>query len=103
MAKRRGQCMCCGLETEIRELPCQNTSVCARCAMGILGGSITRWYVHCGEHECLRLRCACGREVICEGFTNTCACGRGYNWGGQPLAAQEGEGKDESMFGYPGD
>jgi len=31
------------------------------------------------------IRCACGRTVACEGFTNTCECGADYNWAGQRL------------------
>ena len=30
--------------------------------------------------------CICGRKVWCSGFTNTCECGREYNWAGQMLA-----------------
>ncbi len=44
-------------------------------------------------------RCHCGRHVILEGFTNTCACGRDYNSAGQELAprAQWGEETGESL------
>jgi len=44
-------------------------------------------------------RCYCGREVYLYGFTNTCECGRDYNWAGQLLAdrSQWGEETGESL------
>ena len=32
------------------------------------------------------IKCACGREVTCRVFTNTCDCGRDYNMSGSLLA-----------------
>jgi len=45
------------------------------------------------------IRCRCGREVKCSGFTNTCECGADYNWAGQRLAprSQWGEETGESV------
>ena len=40
------------------------------------------------------VRCACGREVQCEGFTSTCARGRDYNWAGQELAPRSQWGEE---------
>ena len=31
-------------------------------------------------------QCSCGMEVACVSFTNTCACGRDYSFGGSELA-----------------
>lgn len=39
-------------------------------------------------------RCVCGGEVWLEGFTNTCACGRDYNWNGDLLAPREQWGEE---------
>ena len=43
--------------------------------------------------------CRCGREVTLHGFTNTCQCGKDYNWAGQLLAprSQWGEETGESL------
>ena len=38
--------------------------------------------------------CPCGEEIELEGFTNTCDCGRDYNWAGQELAPREQWGED---------
>ena len=45
------------------------------------------------------IRCDCGEEVVCEHFTNTCSCGRDYNFSGQLLAprAQWGEETGEHL------
>jgi len=45
------------------------------------------------------IKCHCGREVVCEGFTNTCDCGADYNFAGQLLAnrSQWGEETGESL------
>jgi hypothetical protein len=44
-------------------------------------------------------RCHCGREVVLDGFTNTCRCGSDYNFAGQALAprSQWGEETGESL------
>lgn len=34
-------------------------------------------------------KCHCGRRVDLGGFTNTCDCGREYNWAGQELAPRD--------------
>lgn len=39
-------------------------------------------------------RCECGQEVRCSGFTNTCDCGRDYNWAGQLLAPRSQWGEE---------
>jgi hypothetical protein len=39
-------------------------------------------------------RCECGLEIHCAGFTNTCACGRDYNWNGSRLAPRDQWGED---------
>jgi hypothetical protein len=43
------------------------------------------------KHSCLCItprigRCECGEEIYLDGFTNSCDCGRMYNWAGQELA-----------------
>lgn len=45
------------------------------------------------------IKCHCGSEVVCEGFTNTCVCGADYNFAGQLLAprSQWGEETGESL------
>ena len=40
------------------------------------------------------IKCACGRKLWCEAFTNTCDCGRDYNWAGQELAPRECWGEE---------
>lgn len=44
-------------------------------------------------------KCACGREVILYGFTNTCECGADYNMSGQLLGPRSywGEETGESL------
>ena len=39
-------------------------------------------------------RCACGRLVLLDGFTNACACGRDYDSSGQLLAPREQWGEE---------
>lgn len=45
------------------------------------------------------VKCGCGQEVYCSGFTNTCECGADYNHAGQLLAprSQWGEETGESV------
>lgn len=45
------------------------------------------------------IKCHCGSEVVCDGFTNTCECGRDYNMSGDLLAprSQWGEDTGESL------
>lgn len=45
------------------------------------------------------IQCACGREVVCDSFTNTCDCDRDYNMSGQLLAPRShwGEETGESV------
>lgn len=40
-----------------------------------------------------RIKCSCGEEVNCISFTNTCDCGKDYNFAGDLLA-------DRSQWGY---
>lgn len=35
------------------------------------------------------VKCSCGEEVECRNFTNTCECGKDYNFAGQLLAPRE--------------
>lgn len=46
-----------------------------------------------------KIRCDCGEEIVCRGFTNTCSCGADYNMSGQQLAhrSQWGEETGESL------
>lgn len=37
---------------------------------------------------------ACGAELECDAFTNTCGCGADYNWAGQRLAPREQWGEE---------
>lgn len=39
-------------------------------------------------------RCYCSREVVLDGFTNTCRCGRDYNFAGQELAHRSQWGEE---------
>ena len=39
-------------------------------------------------------RCECGSEVILQAFTNTCSCGRDYNWEGALLAPRSQWGEE---------
>lgn len=49
-----------------------------------------------GDHERATLvqACDCGRQVWCDGFTNTCECGADYNSSGQLLAPREQWGEE---------
>lgn len=51
------------------------------------------------EVSCLVIACACGEEVLCDRFTNACACGRDYNGSGSLLAdrSQWGEETGETV------
>lgn len=40
------------------------------------------------------VKCDCGREVECSGFTSTCDCGLDYNGSGQQLAPREQWGEE---------
>jgi hypothetical protein len=40
------------------------------------------------------ITCACGRDVTCYGFTNTCECGKDYNYAGQGLAHRSQWGEE---------
>lgn len=40
------------------------------------------------------IRCACGYELSCDGFTNTCECGRDYDDQGHVLAPRHMWGED---------
>lgn len=42
--------------------------------------------------------CLCGEKVWCSGFTNTCRCGRDYNWAGQLLAPRSQWGEETGEF-----
>jgi hypothetical protein len=38
--------------------------------------------------------CECGEEVVLDGFTCPCVCGRDYNWAGQLLAPRSQWGEE---------
>lgn len=40
------------------------------------------------------VHCPCGAWLPCPGFTNTCDCGRDYNWAGQLLAPRSCWGEE---------
>jgi hypothetical protein len=40
------------------------------------------------------VKCDCGEEVVCQGFTSTCKCGADYNWSGQRLASRSQWGEE---------
>lgn len=69
---------------------CNNTELINK---GIKSHSWTYTEPAVGECNC------CGNEVILQGFTNTCECGRDYNSAGQQLAPREqwGEETNESL------
>lgn len=39
-------------------------------------------------------QCECGEQLALIGFTNTCVCGRDYNWAGQQLAPRSQWGEE---------
>lgn len=47
-----------------------------------------------GTRRVLKIRCECGQELFCPNFTNTCDCGRDYNWAGQLLAPRSQWGEE---------
>ena len=51
------------------------------------------------EGKLYAVECNCGKTVEISGFTNTCQCGRDYNFSGQELAPREqwGEETGESL------
>ena len=49
------------------------------------------WYK---ESTAPAIKCACGEEVVCEHFTNTCVCGRDYGFSGALLAPREQWGEE---------
>lgn len=40
------------------------------------------------------ITCGCGRQVVCQDFTNTCVCGKDYNSAGQQLASRSQWGEE---------
>jgi hypothetical protein len=40
------------------------------------------------------IRCGCGSKLDCRSFTNTCKCGRDYNFAGDELAPREFWGEE---------
>lgn len=40
------------------------------------------------------VKCDCGEEIMCHGFTSTCECGADYNMSGQRLAPREQWGEE---------
>jgi hypothetical protein len=41
-------------------------------------------------HDALVITCdSCQKEVVCVDFTNTCECGREYNFAGQALKPRD--------------
>lgn len=40
------------------------------------------------------VKCGCGQNVECYAFTNSCECGREYNWAGQALAPRSQWGEE---------
>jgi hypothetical protein len=46
------------------------------------------------ERKRKTIRCDCGRDVYCGGFTNTCECGADYNMSGQRLANRSQWGEE---------
>jgi len=55
--------------------------------LGIVRYNLSHWEPRVGQ-------CGCGREIILDSFTNTCDCGRDYNWNGQELAPRSQWGWD---------
>ena len=51
------------------------------------------------DMERMKIRCHCGATLVCQGFTNTCDCGRDYNMSGDLLAdrSQWGEETGETV------
>jgi hypothetical protein len=41
-----------------------------------------------------KIKCQCGRTLVCDGFTTTCDCGRDYNWSGTLLAPRSCWGEE---------
>lgn len=44
--------------------------------------------------KCRTITCHCGATVLCSDFTNTCSCGRDYNWSGMLLAPRSCWGEE---------
>lgn len=40
------------------------------------------------------IECDCGEELECHNFTNTCKCGKDYNFAGQQLASRDQWGEE---------
>lgn len=69
-----------------------------KCASGVIDGTpIYDLGLRISRHtyrEPAIGECVCGREVSLGGFTNSCDCGRDYNWAGQELAPREFWGEE---------
>ena len=46
------------------------------------------------EINCTVITCACGKDVECPDFTNTCECGIDYNFAGARLADRSQWGEE---------
>ncbi len=51
-------------------------------------------YVFKGTDGVRYVQCACGETLPVPDFTNTCVCGRDYNFAGQHLAPREQWGEE---------
>jgi hypothetical protein len=78
---------CDAEENLLRQTPGEHYEKCLDGTYDVVDRGVVSWvetYV-----EPAAIRCACGREVELGHFTNTCPCGRDYNWNGSLLATRE--------------
>jgi len=62
----------------------ENYSRCVNDPVRVIDKGIVRHEHHYTEFAVGK--CQCGKKVTLYGFTNTCECGKDYNWNGQLLA-----------------
>lgn len=82
--------------------------ICPQCGCGNWKRTVPEVCPNCGAMEVpdpvevierwlpgyVEVLCDCGRTVICDGFTNTCECGRDYDRNGALLASRSQWGEE---------
>lgn len=78
---------------DVPKLVRENYEKCVRGEHDVIDEGIVKFVRHYNDPA--RGLCKCGREVVLDGFTNTCdGCGRDYNLSGQELAPSECWGEE---------
>ena len=79
--EERAKCDKCGV-IELNDLSEKE------CMDGGCDGRMKHEVIECREtiQGHVIVKCDCGKEVACGGFTSTCDCGADYNWNGTRLA-----------------